>query len=46
MKKAEALNTFADGMVMDINPLVMPNSGLCNALNATLITFNGNENVL
>ncbi len=46
MKKAEAMNTFADGMVMDINPLVMPNSGLSNALNATLITFNGNENVL
>lgn len=46
MKKSEALNTFAQGLVMDINPLVAPNDGVCNALNATLITMNGNENVL
>ena len=31
---------------MDINPPVAPNDGVCNALNATLITMNGNENVL
>ena len=46
MKKSEALNTFTSGLVMDINPLVAPNDGVCNALNATLITMNGNENVL
>lgn len=46
MKKSEAINTFAQGLVMDINPLVAPNDGVCNALNATLITMNGNENVL
>lgn len=46
MKKSEALNTFTQGLVMDINPLVAPNDGVCNALNATLITMNGNENVL
>lgn len=46
MKKAEAINTFTTGLVMDINPLVAPNDGLCNALNATLVTMNGNENVL
>lgn len=46
MKKAEALNTFNQGLVMDINPLVTPNDSLCNALNATLITYNGNENAL
>ena len=46
MRKSEALNTFAQGLVMDINPLVAPNDGVCNALNATLITMNGNENVL
>lgn len=46
MRKSEAINTFAQGLVMDINPLVAPNDGVCNALNATLITMNGNENVL
>lgn len=46
MKKEEAINTFNQGMIMDINPIVTPNDSLCNALNATLVTFNGNENVL
>ena len=46
MKKAEAINTFNKGMVMDLHPLVTPNDTLTNCLNGTLITFNGNENVL
>lgn len=46
MRKGQAVNTFNQGLVMDINPLVMPNDTLCNALNATIITRNGNENVL
>ena len=46
MQKAETSNTFGDGLVMDTNPLVTPNNVLSNALNATLLTFNGNELVL
>lgn len=46
MRKAETTNTFSQGLVMDFNPLVTPNNTLSNALNATLITKNGNENVL
>lgn len=46
MKKSETTNTFNEGLVMDINPLVTPNNVMCNALNATLITMNGNENAL
>lgn len=46
MKKSETTNVFTEGLVMDINPIVTPNNVLCNALNATLITMNGNENVL
>lgn len=39
-------NTFGDGMNKDLNPLTTPNSILSDALNATVITFNGNEFVL
>lgn len=46
MKRSETTNTFNEGLVMDINPLVTPNNVLCNALNATLVTMNGNENAL
>ena len=46
MKKSQTSNTFTDGLVMDFNPLVTPNSVATNALNATLITMNGNENSL
>lgn len=31
---------------MDLNPIVTPNDVLTNCLNGTLVTFNGNENVL
>lgn len=31
---------------MDFNPLATPNNVLTSCLNGTLITFNGNENVL
>lgn len=43
MKKAQAINTFNKGLAMDLNPVVTPNDVLTNALNATLITMNGNE---
>ena len=46
MKKSEALNTFNEGLIMDLNPIVTPNDIVTNCLNGTLITFNGNENVL
>lgn len=46
MIKQETVNTFHDGMIMDLNPLVTPNNVITNALNATLVTFNGNENAL
>lgn len=44
--KKEAINTFGEGLVMDLNPLTTPNNVLTNALNGTLITYNGNEFVL
>jgi hypothetical protein len=46
MKKGEATNTFEKGMYMDFNPLASPSGVLTNCLNGTLLTFNGNENVL
>ena len=44
--KQEATNTFSEALNMDLNPLTTPNNVLTNALNATLITMNGNEFVL
>lgn len=46
MKKQEAVNTFTEGLISDLNPLSMPNNALTNCLNGTLLTFNGNEQVL
>lgn len=46
MKKNSTTNTFTDGLIMDFDPLVAPNTALSSALNATLITMNGKENVL
>ena len=36
-------NTFNGGLVMDLAPDTTPNEVLTSALNATLVTFNGNE---
>ena len=44
--KKEALNTFEKGMVKDLHPLTTPNNVLTDALNATHITYNGNEGIL
>lgn len=46
MKKSETTNTFQQGMIMDLNPIVTPNNVLTSCLNGTIITYNGNENVL
>lgn len=42
----QAQNTFNEGMVLDNHPLMTPNTVLADALNATLVTMNGNEMVL
>ena len=36
-------STFYGGLVMDLSPDTTPNEVLTSALNATLVTFNGNE---
>lgn len=46
MKKSQAANTFNEGLIMDLNPVITPNTVLTNCLNGTLVTFNGNENAL
>lgn len=43
MIRNESVNTFQEGLVMDLNPLATPNNVMTSALNATIITFNGNE---
>lgn len=43
MARKEAVNTFTDGMVSDLNPINTPNTVLTDCLNGTLITYNGNE---
>lgn len=44
--KKEAINTFGEGLIMDLHPLTTPNNVLTNCLNGTIITYNGNEFVL
>lgn len=39
----KATNTFSKGLVMDFSPENTKNEVLTHALNATLLTFNGNE---
>ena len=42
----QTVNTFQDGLVTDYNPLLSPDTMLTDALNATLVTMNGNERIL
>lgn len=42
MKKT-ATNEFREGLNLDLNPIVTPNSVLTDNLNGTFITYNGNE---
>lgn len=44
--KKEAINSFSGGLISDLNELTTPPSVLTDALNATILTFNGNELVL
>lgn len=46
MSRQEALNTFTEGMIMDLNPLTTPNNILTDCLNGTILTYNDNEFVL
>ena len=39
----KATNKFAKGLIMDFSPENTRNEVLTHALNATLLTFNGNE---
>jgi hypothetical protein len=39
----KATNKFTKGLVMDFSPENTKNEVLTHALNATLLTFNGNE---
>ena len=41
-----ATNSFSKGIIMDFSPEVSGNESLVNALNATLLTYNGNEMAL
>lgn len=44
--RKQAQNVFTDGLVTDYHPLTAKNTTLTDALNATLVTTNGNEMVL
>lgn len=44
--RKEVINTFGEGLIMDLHPLTTPNNVLTNCLNGTIITYNGNEFVL
>lgn len=44
--RKEAINTFNEGLIMDLNPLTTPNNVVTNCLNGTLLTYNGNEFML
>ena len=46
MARKIAGNTFEKGLAMDFNPISTPNNVMTSALNATIITFNGNEYIL
>jgi hypothetical protein len=44
--KQETTNFFNQGLLMDLNPIAVPNNVLTNCLNGTYVTFNGNEVIL
>lgn len=44
--RKEAVNTFTEGLIKDLHPLNTPANVLTDALNATLVTYDGNEFIL
>lgn len=43
MSQKETTNTFAKGLISDLNAIATPADSLTDAKNATFLTFNGNE---
>lgn len=43
MSRESQVNSFNDGINMDLNPLLTPNTVMTDCLNGTIITYNGNE---
>ena len=41
--RKESSNQFTEGLVCDLNPINTPNTVLTDALNATIVTYDGNE---
>jgi len=41
--KQEVVNTFSEGLNMDLHPITTPNNVLTDCVNGTLITYDGNE---
>lgn len=41
--RKEAVNTFTEGMVRDLNPINTPSNVLTDCLNGTLVTYDDNE---
>mgnify|MGYP006886750757 CR=1 FL=1 len=46
MKKNSSTVEFGNGLNLDFNPITFPEKTYCNALNATLLTSEGNEGIL
>lgn len=44
--KSAQVNSFTGGINTDLHPLLQPNNTLTDCVNGTLITYNGNENML
>jgi hypothetical protein len=44
--RTSQVNTFTGGLNTDLHPLLQPNDTLTDCLNGTIITYNGNENML
>ena len=44
--RKESSNQFTEGLICDLNPISTPNTVLTDALNATIITYDGNEHSL
>lgn len=44
--KTAQVNSFTGGLNTDLHPMLQPNDTLTDCLNGTLITYNGNENML
>lgn len=44
--RKEAINVFTEGLIKDLHPINTPNNVLTDALNATLLTYDGNEYIL